>query len=222
MGFMESPMELAMGKARATAMKDRFEANPTIEAAPRDERQALRLGYFLAALQREECRAGGGFDFHKAEKFDRDNGASAEELVELALGRQMAVELGFIEGVDEIPQDADTANRSLWRITEAGRAWFEPRFGPRIVRRPPLSASSGVRTIGLAFVSETAVKGAAEGAGWPPIMTLKEAASAARLAPQTLKRQVSEGRFTKSVKRGKPLLFWRDSFISELMKGVWH
>lgn len=51
-----------------------------------------------------------------------------------------------------------------------------------------------------------------------PILSLKEAALLAKIAPSTLKRQVSEGRFTGSVKRGKPLLFWRDAFVAELLK----
>ena len=50
-----------------------------------------------------------------------------------------------------------------------------------------------------------------------PILSLKEAAALSKLAPSTLKRLVSQGRFTSSVKRGKPLLFWRDKFVAELM-----
>ena len=38
------------------------------------------------------------------------------------------------------------------------------------------------------------------------------------MATGTLKRKVSEGLFRYCVKRGKPLLFWRDKFIQELMK----
>ena len=51
-----------------------------------------------------------------------------------------------------------------------------------------------------------------------PVLSLKEAAQQAKIAPSTLKRLVSEGRFADSVKRGKPLRFWRDRFIVELMK----
>jgi hypothetical protein len=51
-----------------------------------------------------------------------------------------------------------------------------------------------------------------------PVLSLKEAATLSKLAPSTLKRLVSEGRFENSVKRGRPLLFWRDRFIQELMK----
>ncbi len=75
------------------------------------------------------------------------------------------------------------------------------------------------RTIGLAMVSPEMVAEAALTAGWPPVMTLEEAAEAMRISPQTLRRYVSEGKFKKCVKRGWPTLFWRDSLISEFMKG---
>lgn len=52
----------------------------------------------------------------------------------------------------------------------------------------------------------------------PPIITLKEAAIVARRSPFTIKRLVSEGRFPKSAKPGKPLLFHRDRFVQELLK----
>jgi len=52
----------------------------------------------------------------------------------------------------------------------------------------------------------------------PPLITLKEAALIARRSPHTIKRLVSEGRFPKSAKPGKPLLFHRDRFIQEVMK----
>jgi len=84
-------------------------------------------------------------------------------------------------------------------------------------RRPQVAAAS--RTIGLAMVSPEMVAEAALAAGWPPVMTLEEAAEAMRISPQTLRRYVSEGKYKKSVKRGWPTLFWRDSLISEFMKG---
>ena len=52
---------------------------------------------------------------------------------------------------------------------------------------------------------------------YPPILSLRQAAEIAQIAPGTLKRKVSEGAFSKSVKRGKPLRFWRDLFVQELM-----
>lgn len=53
---------------------------------------------------------------------------------------------------------------------------------------------------------------------YPPILSLKQAAEIAHLAPSTLKRKVSEGAFKESAKRGKPLKFWRDKFVQELMR----
>ncbi len=56
------------------------------------------------------------------------------------------------------------------------------------------------------------------GEDFPPVLSLDQAAKLAHLVPSTLKRKVSEGHFMESVKRGKPLLFWRDKFVKELMK----
>jgi len=56
---------------------------------------------------------------------------------------------------------------------------------------------------------------------YPPILTLEEAAAIARMAPSTLKKKLSEGAFADCVKRNKPLLFWRDRFIKQVMKGDW-
>ncbi len=52
----------------------------------------------------------------------------------------------------------------------------------------------------------------------PVVLTLQEAALIGRMAAATLKRRVNEGAFKKVVKRGKPLLFFRDLFIQELMR----
>jgi len=52
----------------------------------------------------------------------------------------------------------------------------------------------------------------------PPILSLVEAASVVKLRPQTLKRKVSEGLYAKSVVRGKPLRFWRDRLVAEVMR----
>ena len=51
------------------------------------------------------------------------------------------------------------------------------------------------------------------------MLTLDLAAAISGYARSTLKRQISEGRFKKCVKRKKPVLFWRDRFIQELMQG---
>ncbi|MFQ5472684.1 MAG: hypothetical protein ACE5FA_07355 [Dehalococcoidia bacterium] len=45
---------------------------------------------------------------------------------------------------------------------------------------------------------------------YQPVLSLQLAAKRANIAPSTLKRKVSEGAFSKSVKRGKPPLLWRD------------
>ena len=59
-----------------------------------------------------------------------------------------------------------------------------------------------------------------EAALWrfPPILTPQEAADLLRIKVSTLYRHVSEGRYGSSVKRGKPLRFWRDRLTQEFMK----
>jgi hypothetical protein len=52
----------------------------------------------------------------------------------------------------------------------------------------------------------------------PPILSLSEAANLVKLRPQTLKRKVSEGLYCHSVVRGKPLRFWRDRLVGEVMR----
>lgn len=52
---------------------------------------------------------------------------------------------------------------------------------------------------------------------YPPILSLTEAAGLVKLRPQTLKRKVSEGLFASCVVRGKPLRFWRDRLVAEVM-----
>ena len=92
-----------------------------------------------------------------------------------------------------------------------------PRRSWTVPRSPP--TPSPRRTIGMATVTPEMVAEASVAAGWPPVMTLQEAAEAMRISPQTLRRYVSEGKYKKSVKRGWPVLFWRDSLLSEFMKG---
>ena len=52
----------------------------------------------------------------------------------------------------------------------------------------------------------------------PPVMTPAEAAQLLRLKVSTLYRHVSEGRYGRAVKRGKPLRFWRDRLVQEFMR----
>ena len=53
---------------------------------------------------------------------------------------------------------------------------------------------------------------------YPPVLSLEQASEIAGLATSTMQRLVSEGQFKNSVKRGKPLRFWRDRFVQEVMK----
>jgi len=53
---------------------------------------------------------------------------------------------------------------------------------------------------------------------FPPLLSLGQAAPLAHLAPSTIKRLASEGCFRDSVRRGKPVAFWRDRFVVELME----
>ncbi len=53
----------------------------------------------------------------------------------------------------------------------------------------------------------------------PPVLIPEEAAAVLRIKISTLYRHVSEGRYSGSVKRGKPLRFWRDRLIQEFMQG---
>jgi hypothetical protein len=51
-----------------------------------------------------------------------------------------------------------------------------------------------------------------------PILSLRQAAELAHISPNTLKRQISEGRYRNCVVRRKPLLVWRNRFVVELFK----
>ena len=90
-------------------------------------------------------------------------------------------------------------------------------------RSSPHGASRHASHAAMLFalkLSQSEVSRAFAGAENPygPILSLKEAAALAKLAPGTLKRLVSEGQFADSVRRGKPLRFWRDRFVAELMR----
>lgn len=56
------------------------------------------------------------------------------------------------------------------------------------------------------------------GEAYKPILTVAEASALSRLAVKTIQKKVSEGCFKQSVKRGRPLLFWTDRFVQELMR----
>lgn len=53
---------------------------------------------------------------------------------------------------------------------------------------------------------------------FPPLLSLDQAAQLAHLAPSTIKRLASERCFRNSVRRGKPIAFWRDRFVVEVME----
>ena len=59
------------------------------------------------------------------------------------------------------------------------------------------------------------------GEKYPPLLDLDRAAALSGYTAKTLKKKLSEGAFRDSVSRGKPLLFWRDRFVMELMNRPW-
>jgi predicted HTH domain antitoxin len=53
-------------------------------------------------------------------------------------------------------------------------------------------------------------------AAYGPFLSLEKAAEIAGLAPMTLKKQVSQGRYKNCAKRGKPIRFLTERFVQEL------
>ena len=53
---------------------------------------------------------------------------------------------------------------------------------------------------------------------YPVVLTYKQAADLAHVSVSTLKGWLSQGRFSKCTKRGKPGLILRNEFLRELMK----
>jgi len=53
---------------------------------------------------------------------------------------------------------------------------------------------------------------------FPPLLSLDQAARLSHFAPSTIKRLASEGFFRNSVRRGKPIAFWRDRFVVDVME----
>ena len=51
-----------------------------------------------------------------------------------------------------------------------------------------------------------------------PILSLVQASEISKLAKQTLRERVSDGRYASSVVRGRPLRFWTDRFVQEAMR----
>ncbi|MFG0285258.1 MAG: helix-turn-helix transcriptional regulator, partial [Phycisphaerales bacterium JB039] len=55
----------------------------------------------------------------------------------------------------------------------------------------------------------------------PAILSAAQAAELLGVAKSTLYRRVSEGAFRSCVRRGKPLLFWRDRLIQAAFSSRW-
>jgi len=100
--------------------------------------------------------------------------------------------------------------------------WLSPKPQKRDCQNvsksnPPSDAPRRERTVPQLSLSEVQEAFAPYGERYGPILTLSEAAEIARNKPSTLKRKVSEGHFKGCVSRGKPLLFWRDRFVQQVM-----
>ena len=52
----------------------------------------------------------------------------------------------------------------------------------------------------------------------PPIMTVDEAARFLRISKSTLYSRVSQGRYRDAVRRGKPMVFFRDRLARALFR----
>ena len=79
------------------------------------------------------------------------------------------------------------------------------------LKRPPLKRA-GIK------LSEAEIRRACADR-YPPLLSLDQAAQISGYQKTTLKKLLSQGRFANCVKRKKPVLFWRDRFIQELMQG---
>ena len=100
--------------------------------------------------------------------------------------------------------DTTRSERSKWVIS----AWLR-----HSLRR---QHDSGTHLVRLDLEE---IRASFAGEDYPPILTLDQAAALAGWASGTLKRKVSQGMFKSSVRRRRrPLLFWRDKFVQELMK----
>jgi hypothetical protein len=106
----------------------------------------------------------------------------------------------------------------LWRDpSRSGRIFMEnierQNDSQDARRRPPTGRTNrkplGPDEIEAAFRNDPS---------FPPILSLEQAAQLAHLARGTLKRLVSEGYFGSSVRRGKPIAFWRNRFVAEAME----
>ena len=99
------------------------------------------------------------------------------------------------------------------RFTHEAPSEEDDLFAQLVQPRPPLNETP---VLGVKLTLEEI--SAAFGNTHPQILSLEEAAELAGWAPGTLKRKVSEGKFKSSVSRRRPLMFWRDRFVQEVMK----
>jgi hypothetical protein len=80
---------------------------------------------------------------------------------------------------------------------------------------PPPSSKPETRPAQKITMAEIAA--VCDRANLPPILDLGEAAKLIKLKASTLRRKVSEGAFKGCVARGKPLRFWRDRLVYQVM-----
>lgn len=122
-------------------------------------------------------------------------------------------------------------------VIDVERRWRQHLFALVVVLHVAITVAtfklaSGVsklayeRTLSIIFeednmdrkLTQTEINQSIEHTTLEPILTPNEAAAMLRLKVSTLYRHVSEGRYSGSVKRGKPLRFWRDRLIQEFMQ----
>lgn len=54
---------------------------------------------------------------------------------------------------------------------------------------------------------------------YPPLLTIDEAARLLRVSKSTLYGHVSRGKYRDAVKRGRPLVFYRDRLVRDYFRG---
>ncbi|MEO1278961.1 MAG: helix-turn-helix domain-containing protein [Planctomycetota bacterium] len=79
----------------------------------------------------------------------------------------------------------------------------DPQDNRRVRRRP---------------IGQDEIDSAVDADRFPPILTPDEAARLLRISKSTVYHMVSRGELRGSVKRGKPLRFWRDRLIREYFR----
>lgn len=98
---------------------------------------------------------------------------------------------------------------------ETSKPIREPLFRSGLPAQPERPVVLAMAHVPLAEIRKS-FEGLAD--RYPPVLSLEQAAELSRLSPATLKRKASEGCFSNCVRRGKPLRFWRDRFVQEIIK----